>query len=203
MAQRLTVAKVLPFLLLAAATGISTDFVELKVIVGAPFRLGVGGRDLSWEDKVVLVDAGTHCPGPEENPRNSVAVASTVCYQDGACEPSPLYSGFPRIERGQRPGWQLASFFPVQLRLRGSFRICYCSAESERAKRGSIGASPCSSKATFGLVGVVYSLGIDFSNVQPIWTCLVGRDGRLVSPCNVSVSSGRGGLSHKTEYNGF
>eukprot|EP00929_Paragymnodinium_shiwhaense_P018397 TRINITY_DN12894_c0_g1_i1.p1 TRINITY_DN12894_c0_g1~~TRINITY_DN12894_c0_g1_i1.p1 ORF type:complete len:1730 (-),score=362.08 TRINITY_DN12894_c0_g1_i1:162-5351(-) len=187
------------------------NFSEIFVIVGTSFNLELTGPGLSAQDRVLIRDAGTRCPGEVGYGSNSfggsdfaglhtssVALSHHVCHTPGFCEPSPVALGQgPAIGRGLR-GWQMASFFPVQLRWRGAFRVCYCTAMPDGQVTGASAtdATPCDDpSAEYKLVGVVYSMGIERSGDAPLATCIVGRDGKLLPGCSVTVKSKRGGLS--------
>ena len=68
-----------------------------------------------------------------------LSVASYVYHPHA--EPSPLVHGGPIIESSNQLGWLKASWFPVQMRIRGSFPICYCAASDEANYLASLGIS--------------------------------------------------------------
>ena len=113
-------------------------------MIGATFKLELSGPDLSFRDRAIVRDAGTGCPGRSDSAdsdkrRHSLSVASYVYHPHA--EPSPLVHGGPIIESSNQLGWLKASWFPVQMRIRGSFPICYCAASDETNYLASLGIS--------------------------------------------------------------
>eukprot|EP00435_Cladocopium_sp_Y103_P054726 s32_g17.t3 len=181
-------------------------FSEIFKMPGASFKLELAGPDLSSRDRAIIREAGGGCPGrgdaaESEARRFSVSVATYVYHSQGSYEPSPLVHGGPIVAGANTPGWLKASWYPVQLRMPGSFRICYCAASGEYDFAQASGVvlgpndSPCElDYAAYQLVGVAYAMGIKHSEV-PIGACLVSHDGTLQSSCEVQVRADRGGLS--------
>jgi len=88
-------------------------------------------------------------------------------------EPSPLVHGGPIVAGANTPGWLKASWYPVQLRMPGSFRICYCAASGEYDFAQASGVvlgpndSPCElDYAAYQLVGVAYAMGSKHSEAR-------------------------------------
>ena len=145
------------------------------LIPGASFKLELEGPDLSFKDRAILREAGSGCPGRShaadaEERRFSVSVATYVYHSQGSYEPSPLVHGGPIIAGANTPGWLKASWYPVQLRMPGSYRICYCAASDEGDFVRNSGLilgpndSPCELDfASYRLVGVAYAMGIKHS----------------------------------------
>ncbi|CAE7882670.1 ODA11 [Symbiodinium sp. KB8] len=178
--------------------------VELFEMIGATFKLELSGPDLSFRDRAIVRDAGTGCPGRSDSAdsdkrRHSLSVASYVYHPHA--EPSPLVHGGPIIESSNQLGWLKASWFPVQMRIRGSFPICYCAASDETNYLASLGISlppaesPCDrDNALYHYVGVIYAMGIKHSEI-PIAACLVVGANQIQQDCRITVRSERGGLS--------
>ncbi|CAE7524715.1 unnamed protein product, partial [Symbiodinium pilosum] len=173
-------------------------------MIGATFKLELQGPGLNFKDRAIVRDAGTGCPGrsdmaSSDKRRHSLSVASYVYHPHA--EPSPLVHGGPIIESANQPGWLKASWYPVQMRIRGSFPICYCAASDEQNYLASSGItlppaeSPCDrDNALYRYAGVIYAMGIQHSE-DPIAACLVISPGQIQQDCQVTVRSDRGGLS--------
>ncbi|CAJ1429537.1 unnamed protein product, partial [Effrenium voratum] len=194
----------LPVAMVAALAAGPAEFAEIFTMPGASFKLELTGPGLSHKDRALLRDSNSGCPGrsdaaASEKRKHSLSVASSV-YNHGFYEPSPLvHGGGPTVASDNQPGWLKASWYPVQLRDRGSFRICYCasSEEVEFVQNSGIvlapSESPCDlDAALYRYVGVAYSMGIKHSE-EPIAACLV-TDGSL-GDCRLTIHSDRGGLS--------
>ena len=113
-------------------------------MIGATFKLELSGPGLNYKDRAVVRDAGTGCPGrsdaaESDKRRQSLSVAPYVYHPHA--EPSPLVHGGPIIESANQLGWLKASWYPVQMRIRGSFPICYCAASDETNYLASFGIS--------------------------------------------------------------
>ncbi|CAE8726851.1 unnamed protein product, partial [Polarella glacialis] len=188
-----------------AASG-PQNVTEVFALVGAQFQLDVSGPGLSTKDRVVVRDSGNGCPGRSAaasslERRHSISLASSVCWGQGLCEPSPVFvfqddsrSGRPVLSReatnsgGLKVGW-----YPLQFRSRGAFRVCYCTASNEPALSGD--PSPCDlDGALYSLAAVVYSQAIEYSP-EDITPCAVDDEGGILPGCTVTISSDRGGLS--------
>lgn len=201
----LHVSNFLALLILACSANSVTGFVgnmtESVVLVGASIQLSINGQGLSVQDRVVVRDAGTGCPGPyasTDDKLRTLALASSVCSSTGFCQPSPAVGGAPNINRGAAAGWQKATFYPVQLRWRGTFRVCYCTAK-EVVGTAVWGTSPCDlPQASFPLVQVVYTTaGLYSDGDGPIATCAVDGGGALLPGCQFTVTVPYQGLSSK------
>lgn len=142
---------------------------------GASFKLELEGPYLTSKDRALIREAGGGCPGrsdaaDSDQRRFALSVATYVYHSQGSYEPSPLVHGGPIIAGANTPGRLKASWYPVQLRMPGTFRICYCAASDEVEFAESSGVvlgpndSPCDlDYASYRLVGVAYAMGIKHS----------------------------------------
>ena len=164
-------------------------FSEVFTMPGATFKLELEGPGITTKDRAIIRDAGTGCPGSShkadsDERKNTILVATYVYHAQGSYEPSPLVHSGPMVASANNPGWLKASWYPVQVRMPGSFRICYCAASDEETGSTLLdpNASPCDlDYATYRFVGVVYAMGIKHSS--SIGACLISNDGTLQSDC--------------------
>ncbi|CAK0796034.1 unnamed protein product [Prorocentrum cordatum] len=116
-----------------------------------------------------------------------------VCYASANCVNSPAVVRGPVITDGLKR----ASFSPSQLKERGSYRLCYCSAA--QADPTGLLAAPCDADLSppYAPAGVLYSLSIDEAPAgEALATCGVDNNGTLLSDCAFQVTSARGDLQN-------
>lgn len=177
-------------------------FSEVFTMPGASFKLELHGPGITSKDRAIIREAGTECPGRSDKAdsnarKNSISVATYVYHAQGAYEPSPLVHSGPNVASANFPGWLTASWYPVQLRMAGSSRICYCAARAEEEAGSPMlnpNESPCDlDYAVYRLVGAAYAMGIKHST--SIGACMVLSDGTLQENCQLTIHADRGGLS--------